>query len=283
MYQCEFIRGGRKELIHLSSADTTASYHSICISDRERSGMTKKQKRDRRKYIDKRIITKVNAYWSKMLTDRSKPDLRLNFLHILQTVLKKSKCESSEGNDKPIEETQNSNKVSNQRQKSNLVLSFCDGDDDNNDDEKSESSVPKCPVCWEAYAENDKICWSRNPQCNHAFHVECIKLWLLTHHRCPVCRSKYLVSNDDNDIESATSREETPPRAEADTIADILRAVYLINIVSNSDGWWFSSNSVGSVVDGVVEEEPIPDFAPSIPPPLPSSAAKRDIDIETGS
>jgi hypothetical protein len=267
----------------------------MCISERDKSGrLTKKQKRDRRKYIDERIITKVNDYWSKMLTDRSKPDLRLNFFHILQTVLKKSKCKPSEGNDKPNEETQTNNTLSNQRQKSNLVLSFCDGDDDNNDDEKSESSVPKCPVCWEAYAENDKICWSRNPRCNHAFHVECIKLWLLTHARCPVCRNKYLVSNDDNDIESAIPREETPPShiphptiglspgmGEADTIADILRAVYQINVVPNSDGgWWFSP--VGSVVDGVVEEEPLPDFAPSIPP-LPSSTAKRDIDIETGS
>jgi hypothetical protein len=212
-------------------------------------------------------------------------------------VLRKYICESSEGNDKPNEETQNSNKLSNQRQKSNLVLSFCDGDDDNNDDEKSESSVSKCPVCWETYAENDKICWSRNPQCNHAFHVECIQLWLLTHDRCPVCRNKYLVANDDDDIERAASREETPPShiphptiglppgmAEGDAIADIMRAVYLINAVSNSDGGWlFPPNPVGSVVDSVVEEEPLSDFEPSIPPPLPSPAAKRDIDIRTGS
>lgn len=34
----------------------------------------------------------------------------------------------------------------------------------------------------------EDICWSKNETCPHAFHVQCITLWLMNHDDCPMCR-----------------------------------------------------------------------------------------------
>lgn len=65
---------------------------------------------------------------------------------------------------------------------------------------QSESSLfsPKsCCICCENYKRGDDIAWSKNQNCSHAFHVDCISLWLMEHDDCPICREKYLISSDD--------------------------------------------------------------------------------------
>eukprot|EP00980_Cylindrotheca_fusiformis_P030946 scaffold25665_cov113-Cylindrotheca_fusiformis.AAC.6 len=55
----------------------------------------------------------------------------------------------------------------------------------------------ECLVCCEEFEEKDEICWSKNPQCNHAFHIQCIEPWFMQHDECPVCRNNYLATSEE--------------------------------------------------------------------------------------
>ncbi|EOA32222.1 hypothetical protein CARUB_v10015481mg [Capsella rubella] len=47
-----------------------------------------------------------------------------------------------------------------------------------------------CPVCLCEFETEDKL--RLLPECSHAFHVDCIDTWLLSHSTCPLCRSNLL-------------------------------------------------------------------------------------------
>ena len=49
-----------------------------------------------------------------------------------------------------------------------------------------------CPICCEEYKKGDDISWSKNNECAHAFHTDCIVPWLMNHSDCPMCRNDYL-------------------------------------------------------------------------------------------
>lgn len=49
------------------------------------------------------------------------------------------------------------------------------------------SSISKCVVCLNEFQHLDML--RLLPKCNHAFHVDCIDVWLLTNSNCPLCRS----------------------------------------------------------------------------------------------
>ena len=57
-------------------------------------------------------------------------------------------------------------------------------------------SPKSCTICYERYKVGDDIAWSKNQNCLHAFHLECISDWLMEHEDCPICREKFLVSAD---------------------------------------------------------------------------------------
>ena len=61
-----------------------------------------------------------------------------------------------------------------------------------NIDESSLYSPKSCPICCDDYAKGDYIAWSKNEQCCHAFHTDCIMQWLMNHDDCPMCRNNYL-------------------------------------------------------------------------------------------
>jgi len=75
---------------------------------------------------------------------------------------------------------------------------------------KEESSLscslysPKsCPICIETYQVGEEIAWSKNENCHHAFHLDCIMTWLMKSDDCPLCRANYLLSDDhepDNNV-----------------------------------------------------------------------------------
>ncbi|KAK9279095.1 hypothetical protein L1049_012770 [Liquidambar formosana] len=45
----------------------------------------------------------------------------------------------------------------------------------------------ECVICLSVFEENEI---GRNlPKCGHAFHVECIDMWLNSHSNCPICRA----------------------------------------------------------------------------------------------
>ena len=58
----------------------------------------------------------------------------------------------------------------------------------------SDRTVPGfCAICLCPYETNDKISWSPETSCQHAFHSDCIVPWLAKKEepRCPVCRQIY--------------------------------------------------------------------------------------------
>lgn len=54
-------------------------------------------------------------------------------------------------------------------------------------------SSKSCPICCEDYRKGDDIVWSKNHECKHTFHTDCITQWLMNHDECPLCRNQYLV------------------------------------------------------------------------------------------
>ena len=117
-----------------------------------------------------------------------------------------------------------------QKKKSDLIIpSSLDGDDSS-----STCGDFSCPICWEAYAEGDRVCWSKNSQCNHMFHIDCIERWLMKQHdHCPCCRLNYLAQEELDSAESATLEESTehhfpynPNISAESSLADILREMY---------------------------------------------------------
>jgi len=57
--------------------------------------------------------------------------------------------------------------------------------------EDSLYSPKSCPICCEDYQKGDDIAWSKNEKCHHAYHVDCLLVWLAQHNDCPMCRESY--------------------------------------------------------------------------------------------
>mmetsp|Transcript_29982 Transcript_29982/g.49503 ORF Transcript_29982/g.49503 Transcript_29982/m.49503 type:complete len:299 (-) Transcript_29982:49-945(-) len=56
-----------------------------------------------------------------------------------------------------------------------------------------------CDICMMDYELDDKISQSKNVECDHIFHKECILDWMQKKHTCPCCRRNYLgEDNHDN-------------------------------------------------------------------------------------
>lgn len=60
-----------------------------------------------------------------------------------------------------------------------------------------------CAFCLEEYQEGDEIVWS-SMQCPHAFHKECLMLWLSKgKKRCPICRDWFVPGTKIDDQKAA--------------------------------------------------------------------------------
>ncbi len=60
--------------------------------------------------------------------------------------------------------------------------------------ERSTLFAPEtCSICYESYKKGDDVAWSKNQNCLHAFHVDCILEWLMENDDCPICRENFLI------------------------------------------------------------------------------------------
>jgi len=50
----------------------------------------------------------------------------------------------------------------------------------------------QCAICLSRYKNGEKICFSQNEKCHHAFHKRCLEAWLAEHEECPCCRLPYV-------------------------------------------------------------------------------------------
>lgn len=55
-----------------------------------------------------------------------------------------------------------------------------------------------CPICLEDYEEDDQVCFSKNDDCPHMYHLECLMDWLMKHDDCPMCRLEYYDAEQGN-------------------------------------------------------------------------------------
>lgn len=57
---------------------------------------------------------------------------------------------------------------------------------------KKSDNDKECPVCLDNFNIGDMVTWSIAGECEHVFHLECIKEWLLRHTECPCCRRLFM-------------------------------------------------------------------------------------------
>ena len=50
----------------------------------------------------------------------------------------------------------------------------------------------ECCVCLDKYEAGDTICASKNTECTHVYHKDCVMDWLKNHNQCPLCRTDLL-------------------------------------------------------------------------------------------
>lgn len=60
--------------------------------------------------------------------------------------------------------------------------------------------LDKCPICLDTYSAGEKVAYSSNRNCVHAFHESCILSWMLPQasgsQQCPCCRQTFLCLQD---------------------------------------------------------------------------------------
>ncbi|GLJ39533.1 hypothetical protein SUGI_0807830 [Cryptomeria japonica] len=61
---------------------------------------------------------------------------------------------------------------------------------------KAQAKGSECPVCLSDFEDDEMV--RLLPKCNHAFHPDCIDMWLCSHTTCPVCRTSLVPTDEPN-------------------------------------------------------------------------------------
>jgi len=71
-----------------------------------------------------------------------------------------------------------------------------------------EENTSTCVICLDAFRVGDDVTWSKDMQCRHVFHQECLSEWLSNpeHDDCPFCR-RTILSMDDDPTTDTTNEE----------------------------------------------------------------------------
>ncbi|MED6123643.1 hypothetical protein PIB30_051054, partial [Stylosanthes scabra] len=66
-------------------------------------------------------------------------------------------------------------------------------------EQEEETEELECVICLSGFEEGEV--GRTLPKCGHAFHVECIDMWLSSHCNCPICRAPVLALHQPNDYD----------------------------------------------------------------------------------
>lgn len=64
-------------------------------------------------------------------------------------------------------------------------------------DTSEECPIQACRICLEEYQVGEEIGWSKNRDCHHFFHKNCLLEWLAIHKECPMCRKSYEIDDEE--------------------------------------------------------------------------------------
>ncbi|KAJ7533520.1 hypothetical protein O6H91_13G053400 [Diphasiastrum complanatum] len=78
----------------------------------------------------------------------------------------------------------------------------------------------ECAVCLAEFQEDEKT--RLLPKCNHAFHPECIDMWLCSHSTCPLCRISLITESHSIAIDSNTLQD-SASQANLDGAAPVIQ------------------------------------------------------------
>ncbi|KAL4299825.1 hypothetical protein HN51_050488 [Arachis hypogaea] len=65
--------------------------------------------------------------------------------------------------------------------------------------EEEDREELECVICLSGFEEGEM--GRTLPKCGHAFHVECIDMWLSSHCNCPICRAPVVHPNDTGSVD----------------------------------------------------------------------------------
>ncbi|KAI3984787.1 hypothetical protein MKX01_039404 [Papaver californicum] len=100
--------------------------------------------------------------------------------------------------------------------------------------DNEDSSFHECAVCLNEFQEQEKL--RVLPSCSHAFHIDCIDIWLQKNDNCPLCRSS--ISSPirfpfDQIIAPTSSPQDQTPFT--DTVIDTDEDFVVIEIMDDND------------------------------------------------
>jgi hypothetical protein len=102
-------------------------------------------------------------------------------------------------------------------------------------------SSKQCPICLGDFEIGEEICMSKNIECPHAFHSDCMLEWLMKHDDCPLCRKDYLLETTKSNISTSTS-----PMDEQDDIEQQSTTVATTTITNEQDDIEQQSTTIAS-------------------------------------
>lgn len=80
---------------------------------------------------------------------------------------------------------------------------------------KAQAKGSECAVCLNDFQDEEML--RLLPKCSHAFHPECIDMWLCSHTTCPVCRVDLMIPSDSSD---PSGNAESLPEPEVVIVVD---------------------------------------------------------------
>lgn len=99
--------------------------------------------------------------------------------------------------------------------------------DDLNGLELGPGHGPECVICLSGFEDGDV--GRRLPKCGHAFHLDCIDMWLGSHSNCPICRAPVIC-----DEKSASTTGEANSPESAAPVPETADSV-VVNVLGSGD------------------------------------------------
>ncbi|CAH2037177.1 unnamed protein product [Thlaspi arvense] len=114
------------------------------------------------------------------------------------------------------------------------------------------SSSGDCAICLSPFQPEDKL--RHLPLCCHAFHADCISVWLVSNQTCPLCRSPLLAS-DDATTTAESLAADIGHDGSRSWLRDLSRGVSSRALSFRDSGRYFTGSSRRTVVDLEAGEE----------------------------